>query len=230
MPIPSNANVIVTWGFWVDEVTGNGMRTVANAPASVTLDPVALDGSTSTPPNLRDITAQTYIKTRRRTATVNTTSGYFAVQLVASNDPDLDAYPGRRVTFYNEPPFTVGVPYDAPIVTVDGNMAAATGLNLGSTVRALPLTQLPRVSDEVDFFIPDFYLNDGQVRGLVNAAITAHNADPAAHPGLAPGGGGGGGITQTQLDNAVAGHVGSATPHPIYDNLTLVTAFETGLV
>lgn len=231
MAIPNNASVIVTWGYWVDEITGLGVKTTANAPASVTLDPVTLADSTSSSPNLRDIDAQAWIKTRRRSATVNATSGYFAVLLVASNDPDLDLYRGRRVTFYNEPAFTVAVPYDAPSVVVDGNMAAATGLNLGSTVRGLPLTQLPRIEDEVEFFVPDFYLNAGQVTNAINSAVAAHNADPAAHSGYVGGGGGGtpSGITQAQLDNAIAGHSGSATPHPVYDTLTLVTAFEGAL-
>lgn len=231
MPIPNNASVIVTWGYWIDEITGLGVRNAANVAASVTLDPVTLANTVTSTPNLRDIDAQAWIKTRRRTATVNTVSGYFAVLLVASNDPDLDLYRGRRVTFYNEPAFTVAVPHDAPSVVVDGNMAAATGLNLGSTVRGLPLTQLPRIEDEVEFFVPDFYLNAGQVTNAINSAISAHNADPAAHPGYLGGGGGGtpSGITQTQLDNAIAGHENDVTPHPAYDSLTLLTAFEGAL-
>lgn len=232
MAIPANASVIVTWGYWVDEITGLGVKNAANAPASVTLDPITLSDSINPTPNLRDIDAQAWIKTRRRTATVNATSGYFAVLLVASNDPDLDLYRGRRVTFYNESPFTVAVPYDAPTVVVDGNMAAATGLSLGSTVRGVPLTQLPRIEDEVEFYVPDFYLNAGQVSNAIRTAIAAHNVDPAAHPGYIGGGGGGtpNGITQAQLDNAIAGHVGSSTPHPVYDSLALVTAFEGALV
>lgn len=234
MAIPSNASTVVTWGYWVDEVTGLGVKTTAGTPASVTLDPVTLDNSINTSPNLRDVDAQAWIKTRRRTATVNATSGYFAAVLVASNDPDLDTYRGRRVSFYNEAPFTVEVPYDAPIVTVDGNMAAATGLFLGSTVRGLPLTQCARVEDEVEFFVPDFYLNAGQVNNAINLAIATHNSDPTAHPGLVVSGGGGGGgsgtaINQAQLDNAIAGHVASVTPHPVYDSLTLVASFEGAL-
>lgn len=233
MAIPSNAAVIVTWGYWIDELTGVGMKTTANAPATVTLDPVALDGTISVSPNLRDINAQAWIKTRRRTATVNATSGYFAALLVASDDPDLDAYPGRRVTFYNEAPFTVAVPYNAPTITVDGNMAAATGLSLGSTARGMPLASLPRVESEVDFYVPDAYFNAGQTLNAINAAIAAHNSDPAAHPGLVVSGGGGGGtssgVTQSQLDNAIAGHVADTTPHPVYDSLTLVTSFEGAL-
>jgi hypothetical protein len=230
--LPGNASVVVTWGYWVDEVTGLGMKTTANAAASVTLDPVALDGTINDSPNLRDTNAQTWVKTRRRTATVNATSGYFAVQLVASDDPDLDAYAGRRVTFYNEAPFTVAVPYNAPTVTVDGNMAAATGLSLGSTVRGMPLASLPRVESEVDFYVPDAYFNAGQTLNAISAAIAVHNADPAAHPGLVVSGSGGGssnGITQSQLDNAIAGHVASNAPHPVYDSLTLVASFEGAL-
>jgi hypothetical protein len=234
MAIPSNASVVVAWGFWVDEITGLGVKTTAGTPATVTLDPVTLDNTINTSPNLRDIDAQAWIKTRRRTATVNATSGYFAAVLVASDDPDLDAYRGRRVSFYNEAPFTVAVPYDAPVVTVDGNMAAATGLSLGSTVRGLPLTQCARVEDEVEFWLPEFYLNAGQVNYAISTAIATHNTDPSAHPGLVVSGGGGGGggsgITQAQLDNAVAGHVASTSPHPVYDSLTLVNSFEGALV
>jgi hypothetical protein len=123
------------------------------------------------------------------------------------------------------------VPYDAPIVTVDGNMAAATGLSLGSTVRGLPLAQLPRVGDEVQFWVPDSYLNAGQVTNAISAAIAVHNSDPTAHHGLVvSGGGGSGGIDQATLDNAIAGHVADTTPHPVYDSLALVTSFEGALV
>lgn len=230
MAIPGNASVVVVWGYWVDEVTGLGVKQPNGSPATISFTPVRLDGSVNTSPNLRDIDAQAWVKTRTRTAAVNAATGYFAALLVANNDPDLDAYAGRRVSFLGEEPFTVAVPHDAPVITVDGNMSDRTGLPLGTPVRGLPLTLLPRVGSEIDFWVEDAYLNAGQVTNAIAAAVAAHNSDPTAHLGLVGGGGGGGGLTQTELDNAIAGHANSATPHPVYDALTLVTAFEGGLV
>src|SRR5438128_5074320 len=106
MALPNTADVIVFFGYWFDEVTQTGVKANNNQPATVTFDPVPLSGVTSTrTPNLRDLVSQAWVKTRQRVAIVDDTTGYFAVKALSSNDPDLDAYGGRKVTFLGEDPF-----------------------------------------------------------------------------------------------------------------------------
>jgi hypothetical protein len=196
--LPSNVGVVVVHGFWLDETTGHGVRRSDGHPATVTFEPVSLTGDPDTP-NVRDSGAHTHIKTRTRVARVDPDTGYYAAILVASDDPDIDPYGGRRVTFSEEDPFVVEVPYNAPPATVDALMAAATGLAQGSTVAALPLVQaalleLPAPAP------PIAYLTSTQVLSTVVTAIEAHDDDPQAHPALralinSSGGGGGGGPT-----------------------------------
>lgn len=138
MALPNNADIVVVWGYWFDEATRAGVA------GTVTFDPVPLNGDTE--PNVRDFTEHGWIKTRPQVAVPDPDSGFFAVQVVASNDPDLDAYGGRRVTFSGETPFVIEVPYNAPTVTVSAEMAAATGLLEGDVVRGIPLVDAAVVS------------------------------------------------------------------------------------
>lgn len=182
MALPTNADVVVVRGYWLDEITGEGVRAPNGDPATVKFDPVPLTATTVTP-NLRDPATAGFIKTRQRVATVEPTSGYFAALLVASDDPDLDAYGGRRVTMLNEPSFDIEVPYDAPTVTVDIEMSGALGLELGSETKAiwlvdaaLAVTPAPQP--------PVNYLTSVQTLSTVAAGVEAHNGDLTAHPDL----------------------------------------------
>lgn len=179
MALPPNADVIVTWGYWLDEATGLGVL-VQGDPATITFDPVLIEPEASTrTPNVRDPAAKSWIKTRQRVATVDPATGYFAVLLVASNDPDLDAYGGREVVFQGEASFVVEVPYNAPEITVDAELAGATGLELGATVRGLPLIELALIVDPPPQPVYA-YLTASQTL----AALDAHDTDPAAHPDI----------------------------------------------
>jgi hypothetical protein len=194
--LPGNVGVVVVWGYWLDEITGKGVRQAGGYPAEISFEPVSLDTGAATTPNVRDTAANTYVKTRTHVATVDPDTGYYATMLVASDDPDLDAYGGRRVVFPGEDPFVIEVPYNAPLTTVDALMAAKTGLAVGSTVRTLPLVQaalleLPAPAP------PVAYLTSTQVLSTVLTAVEAHDDDPEAHPAIRAliGGGSGGGGT-----------------------------------
>lgn len=194
MALPTNADVVVVRGYWWDETTGTGVN------GTVTFEPVPLSGNTKTTPNLRDLSASGYIKTRARAASVNPTTGYFATFMVASNDPDLDAYGGRKVTFSGEPSFTVQVPYNAPETTVDAEMAAATGLLLGSSVKAVWLSDAALVTTPTPS-PPVNYLTAEQTLSNIVDAVDDHDTDTQAHPDireLIGAGGGGGGLTPAQ--------------------------------
>lgn len=165
MSLPSNADLVVVRGYWWDEITGAGVRGVGNSDATVTFDPVPFANPNVTP-NLRDVGSRGYIKTRPKVATVDATTGYFAAIVLSSDDPDLDAYAGRQVTFLGEPPFTIAVPYNAPTVTVDAPMAAATGLTLNSTVKAIWLSDAP-VTGNPPPTPPTSYLDSAQTLSLL---------------------------------------------------------------
>lgn len=167
MSLPGNADVVVVRGYWWDEITGKGVRSKNGTnPASVTFEPVTLANPSATP-NLRDVSSRGYIKTRSRTATVDSETGYFATLLVANNDPDLDAYAGRRVTFLGEAPFLIEVPYNAPTVTVDADMASATGLVPGAPVKALWLSDAAVISNPLPPN-PSSYLTSAQTLSLIS--------------------------------------------------------------
>lgn len=177
MALPTNADVIVVRGYWWDEATGQGVN------AAITFDPVPLSGSSTVTPNLRDLTASGFVKTRSRVATPDAATGYFAAFMVSSNDPDLDAYAGRRVTFSGEPPFVVEVPHDASTTTVDSPMATATGLTEGSTVKAVWLADAALITTPTP--APSInYLTSSQTLSNIVDAVEAHDEDTGAHPDL----------------------------------------------
>jgi hypothetical protein len=179
--LPTNADVIVVHGYWLDELTGVGVKQTNGHPATITFEPVPMLGAdTARTPNLRDLTFNTHLKTRTRVATVDPATGYYATLLVASNDPDLDAYGGRRVTFLGEDPFLIEVPYSAPTVTVSAEMAAKTGLAQGSSVKAVWLPDVsvatnPPPTPSVN------YLTSSQTLANIASGVEAHDEDPDAH-------------------------------------------------
>jgi hypothetical protein len=182
--LPGNADVIVVRGYWIDELTGVGVRQDNGRPATVMFDPVPLLGGSATKtPNLRDLASNTHLKTRTRVASVDSETGYFATLLVASNDPDLDAYGGRRVTLLGEDPFVIEVPYNALSTTVDVAMAAKTGLVLGSTVKAIWLTDATVVGAPPPQ-PPTSYLTSVQTLSTIAAAVENHDDDGSAHADL----------------------------------------------
>jgi hypothetical protein len=138
VPAISDAEQVVLHGFWFDEEDGGGVD------GTITLDPVKIEGQSGTTPNLKDPTGYAHIRTRQRIATPDPFTGYYAVLALATNDPDVDAYGGRRVQFSGYDPYVIQVPYNAPTTTVDAKMAAAIpSLTVGQTVRALWLIDAP---------------------------------------------------------------------------------------
>lgn len=197
MPLPSDADVIVVRGFWLDEVTGQGVRTPNSpGPGTVTFTPLALNSLTATQrtPNLRDLTTSGWIKTRSRVATVHTVTGYFATLMVSNNDPDLDAYGGRLVQFVGEEAFVIEVPHNAPTVSADQQMVDALtnelpDLDVGDQIKAVWLTAASLVTTPVPS-PPVTYLTAGQTLETVVSGIEAHDDAPGAHGGrLIPTGG-----------------------------------------
>lgn len=184
MSLPSEMDIVVVHGFWLDELTGLGVKQGNNLPSTIMFDPVPLLGSNATKtPNLRDLTSNAYLKTRTRVATVDPQTGYFAALLVASNDPDLDAYGGRRVTLLGEDPFIIEVPYNAPLTTVDAAMAAKTGLPLNSSVKAIWLTDATVIGNPPPQ-PPTSYLTSAQTLSTIATAIETHDDDTSAHPDI----------------------------------------------
>lgn len=191
MPLSSNADIIVVRGFWLDEVTGQGVRTPNSpGPGTVTFTPLALNtltGSSKTP-NLRDLTFSAFIKTRQRVATVHQETGYFATLMVASNDPDLDSYGGRLVQFSGEDPFVIQVPHNAPLVSADQNMVSALqplipGIQVGDEIRAVWLTAASLVTTPVPT-PPVTYLTAEQTLETVASGMEAHDGSGSAHPDI----------------------------------------------
>lgn len=133
----SDAEQVVIHGYWRDEL-GGGVQ------GTITLDPVLAPGQTGATPNLKDLTGFAHIRTRQKVAVPDSVTGYYAALALASDDPDVSAYGGRRVTFTGYDPYVVAVPYNAPLVTVDAKMATAIPtLTVGQMVRALWLIDAP---------------------------------------------------------------------------------------
>lgn len=257
MSLPANASVVVVRGFWLDETTGQGVRLPnSSASGTVTFTPLPLNSllpGTKTP-NLRDLEASGFIKTRPRVATANPVTGYFATLMVANDDPDLDAYGGRLVQFSGEDPFVIAVPHNAPFVSADTQMVEALSstlpeLEVGDQVRAVWLTAASLITTPVPT-PPVTYLTAEQTLETVESGVEAHAENTSAHPDIRElieqldtgATGGAGGVlsgtypnpgfavdmaTQAELNS----HVTSPAPHPTYDDLpSLSLLFQNGLV
>lgn len=102
MTLPGNANLVRVRGYWFNQ-TGGGYA------GSVKFEPQASI--------LTDMGAFSYIETATITVTPDPTTGYFFADLLATDDPDLTAF-SWKVTLSGQTPFTVGVPYNSPVVDV----------------------------------------------------------------------------------------------------------------
>lgn len=186
MALPTSADLVMVRGYWWDETSGGGVN------GTITFDPIPFAGAAT--PNLLDQSAYGHIKTRQQVATPDPVSGFFAVLLVANDDPDLDPFAGWRVTYAGENAYTIVVPYNAPVVTVDvAAHAALPSLPVNSQVKALWLSSVATGGTPAPS-PPSAYLNQTQTLAAIAAGIDAHDADPGAHPAiraLITGGGGG---------------------------------------
>jgi hypothetical protein len=171
--LPSDADIVAVRGYWWDEITGQGVKGANGQPAVITFDPVQILGvSGSGTPNVRDAPSTGHIKTRRRQAVVDPVTGYFCTLLLSNNDPDLDAYGGRKVSFPGERPFLIEVPYNAPFVQVDAAMSAAIGRPVGSQVRAIWLTDASLLENPAPG-APSGYMTAEQTLAAISNGIAA---------------------------------------------------------
>lgn len=107
MALPENVDVVRVRGFWYyQDGTGSGK--------SITFTP-----SKSL---LVDADAHSYISLEPITVLPDEGTSYFFADLIASNDPDLQAVTWT-VALEGEPPtFQITVPYDAEVVDVGGDV------------------------------------------------------------------------------------------------------------
>lgn len=113
MSLPENVDIVRVRGFWYDQDGTATDRTITFAPLTS---------------NLLDEDAHAYIKTATVVVTPNPADGYFFVDLIASNDPDLTAS-AWTVTLQGQTPFTISVDYNVSVQDVgDGLMMKAVWL------------------------------------------------------------------------------------------------------
>lgn len=189
---PANADMVIVQHYWWNDATKAGV----NLP--VTWTPL---GYTGTNPNLTDITAHGWIKTQAWTAKPDADTGYMAVPLTASNDPDLTGFPGYEVAPQGETSFTIAIDDATPTVPATADMVAALAaltppvtLTVSTPVRAVWLTDVATVSPSPT--PPSSFFTAAQTTDLVVDAIDTHDTDPDAHPDIRAliGQGGGGGV------------------------------------
>lgn len=117
-PLPDNVDIVRVRGYWFDQDGGGSGKTITFVPAVS---------------NLTDAAAFSYIKTEAVTVTPNASTAYFFADLIASNDPDLTPS-AWTVTLQGQPPFTIGVDYNASVQDVGGfNMKAVWLLDAAPT-------------------------------------------------------------------------------------------------
>jgi hypothetical protein len=127
--------------------------------------------------------------------------GTKGVYIVSSNDPDLSPS---------------GWTYSATITGTGYSPDKVTFIApSGGTIDLASLTRVPA--------------NPGAELTAWNAAVT--RAEAAAARAEAAAGAGGGSVTLETLNQAIATHRASASPHPAYDNIpSLTLLFENGLI
>lgn len=164
MPLPAAADQVVIHGYLLDEVTGLGDT------GTIRSDPVPLTGQNPTRPLVLDAVAHAHIRTGPRTTVPRNTDGYYAILALSTNDPDLTAYGGRKITFPDGSTRTIEVPYSAQLVTVTSAMAAQiTSLVVGNQVRAIWYDQAAGFTSPTP---PASYYTAGQVDSKLADVIT----------------------------------------------------------
>lgn len=174
MTYPANANAVVLRGFWWDEHTHQAATGTNGQQLTITFTPVPLSGSTA--PNLTDLAATGYIKTKARTVTPHPVTGFFAIELIPNDDPDLEPFAGWRVTLQGEQPFTITVTQEAPTVTADQALVDALPgrvppLLVGDSVQAMWITEAALVTTPPPE-PPESYLTADQTYAAITSAVT----------------------------------------------------------
>lgn len=217
MTYPTNADVVIVQHYWWDDNTRRGVD------QSVVFTPVS---GASPLPNLVDSSAHGWVKTRQWTTKPDPATGYFAVPLTASNDPDLTDFTGYQVQPSGESSFTIAVDVAASTVPVTPEMSAALAaltppVTVGSTVKAVWLTDVALVGPSPT--PPASFFTATQTTDLVLDAIAAHDDDSNAHPDIRALLGSGGGGPTDKL-------VGSRIASTIMSGHRIVTPTSTGSV
>jgi len=104
--LPGNVDIVRVRGYWFSQ-DGGGSN------LSITFTPVQS--------NLLDSSAHAWIAMSPKTVTPDSSTAYFFVDLIASNDPDLTAS-RWHVTPQGQTPFEIEVPYDSSVVDVGGGL------------------------------------------------------------------------------------------------------------
>lgn len=103
MTLPGNVDVVRVRGYWFDQDgTGSGRKILFTPNRTM----------------IRDTAAHAFIQLTPVEATPTEGDAYFYADLIASNDPDLQAVIWT-VAMEGEPPaYVITVPYDAPLEDV----------------------------------------------------------------------------------------------------------------
>lgn len=162
----ANATLVVVRGYWRDADYGSGID------ETITFTPMPLSGSRA--PNVRDLTEYAWLRTKPVEVTPDPDNGFWAVRLLANNDPDLDGFAGWQVRLGQEEPFTIEVPYNATVVTADAALAEALPeIAVGDTLPAMWLVEAAVISNPPPQ-PPAAYLTQSQTLSAIASAIAAY--------------------------------------------------------
>jgi uncharacterized Zn ribbon protein len=184
MSLPENVDLVRVRGYWFDQDGTGTDRTIR-------FDPLVS--------NLIDADSFAYIKTDTVIITPDPDDGYFFVDLIASNDPDLTPS-AWTVTLQGQPSFTISVDYNAFVQDVGDGLhmkavwlvdAAGTGTppdpidtyytstqTNSAIAEALDGLEITSAVSSVAGRTGDVVLVQGDISGLV-AALAAKAADTA---------------------------------------------------
>lgn len=166
MPLPDNVTVVRVRGYWLDQAGAGHQAPITFEPARTNLTNLGMFG---------------WIRTARVVATPDPTSGYFFVDILATDDPDLTPFVWR-VTLQGQPPMVIAVPHLSPVVDVGGgDMRRAMWLSQAAQPPTGPaLGPLYYTSGQVDAAVAD------AVSGLASgSALIAHESDTEGVHGIA---------------------------------------------
>lgn len=179
---PANADTVIVQHYWWNDATRAGVN------ATVSWTPIAAAGGAANP-NLVDATSKGWVKTQTWVSRPDPTTGYMAVPLTASNDPDLTGFAGYQVAPQGETSFTIAADDAAATATADQAMVDALAaltppvtISVGASVKAVWLTDVAQVSPSPS--PPASFFTADQTTALVVDGIAAHDTDPDAHPDI----------------------------------------------